>query len=267
MTGIDTAKNILVIDSSYALTVGIAGYEPLFEPDTRSHVERITPMIEQALSVAGLQSSDITDVVCASGPGPYTGLRAGIVAAEAFGFAAHAKVSGVDILKPQALWSALRHRGDDSVSKLTKRYVLAVNDARRKQLYYQLFSVALGSDIAALTVMDIDYPVQIAAIAEKAVESAIGADTGADVVLDVIGQGASKYHELLDELGSRYQLGDVVDGSIVHDGGIEGLTAFAQLAIDDDRRLEPLYLRRPDVSLPPPLKSVLETGKEEKHER
>lgn len=73
----------LVIDTSYGSTVGVVGHEPIVETDSRTHVEKLQVNIAQAVEQAGLQASDITRIVVGVGPAPFTGLRAGIVAAKA----------------------------------------------------------------------------------------------------------------------------------------------------------------------------------------
>lgn len=77
----------LVIDTSYGSTVGVVGHEPIVETDSRTHVEKLQVNIAQAVEQAGLQASDITRIVVGVGPAPFTGLRAGIVAAKALAFA------------------------------------------------------------------------------------------------------------------------------------------------------------------------------------
>lgn len=84
----------LVIDTSYGSTVGVVGHEPIVETDSRTHVEKLQVNIAQAVEQAGLQASDITRIVVGVGPAPFTGLRAGIVAAKALAFATGAQLVG-----------------------------------------------------------------------------------------------------------------------------------------------------------------------------
>ena len=93
----------LVIDTSYGSTVGVVGHEPIVETDSRTHVEKLQVNIAQAVEQAGLQASDITRIVVGVGPAPFTGLRAGIVAAKALAFATGAQLVGQDVLAPQCL--------------------------------------------------------------------------------------------------------------------------------------------------------------------
>jgi len=83
---------ILAIDSSAGTAVGVTTGEGELRGvaqtlDRRSHAEAIGPLIAQALSSAGIGPSDITAVVMGVGPGPFTGLRVGMAAAQSFAWA------------------------------------------------------------------------------------------------------------------------------------------------------------------------------------
>ena len=91
----------LVIDTSFGSTVGIVGREPIVETDSRTHVEKLQVNIARAVEEAGLTPADIEEIVVGIGPAPFTGLRAGIVAAKALAFATGAKLVGQNVLDPQ----------------------------------------------------------------------------------------------------------------------------------------------------------------------
>lgn len=254
---------ILVIDTSYGLSIGVVGQEPLHEADSRQHVEKIEPFIARAVENAGFTPKDVKTVVVGTGPAPFTGLRAGIVSAKAFAFATGAEILGQDVLEPQAWWEMER----SPLGEGEHRLVLAVNDARRKQLYFQLFDVS-ADGVTSLTEMDIQYPPTIVEKVMHTVEAASGANAGSDagddsLTLSVVGHGAQKYSEAWKAFSdSGIAVGDVIDESVLHADGSRGLEIFAQTALakaDRGEKLpaDPLYLRRPDVSLPPPLKPVL----------
>lgn len=158
----------LVIDTSYGSTVGIVGHAPIVETDSRTHVERLQVNIARSLDEAGYQPSDIDTIIVGVGPAPFTGLRAGIVAAKAIAFATGARLVGQNVLDPQhemmrSVMSGsnifdsvdfLAHvprlvspQTQDNVNgavansqeyELNRHVTLCVNDARRKQLYFSL---------------------------------------------------------------------------------------------------------------------------------
>jgi tRNA threonylcarbamoyl adenosine modification protein YeaZ len=83
---------VLAIDTATpAVTAGVVELEQqsttvLAErvtQDARAHGELLTPHVLDAVSRSGITLRDLTAVVCGVGPGPFTGLRAGIVTAAA----------------------------------------------------------------------------------------------------------------------------------------------------------------------------------------
>ena len=83
---------LLAIDTSTtAITVGLHdGASVVAESttlDARAHAEHLAPNIRAALASADAEPGDVTDVVVGIGPGPFTGLRVGIVTGRTFAFA------------------------------------------------------------------------------------------------------------------------------------------------------------------------------------
>ena len=280
----------LVIDTSYGSTVGLVGHRPIIETDSRTHVERLQVNIAKACEQAGIQSSDLTRIIVGTGPGPFTGLRAGIVTAKALAFATGAQLIGQNILDAQALLGIIRNNdgsltpitqqqaqtsddGTDKAETTDRRLILAVNDARRRQLYFELIDAqayrsALQTSqpaeqrrqLATLIRMDIDYPDSIVQRVNQAAKRFH--TVNGDYRIDIIGHGAQRYSDAWNQLEQAYT---ILDASLPEQGK-EGLQAFAELAITQlnggatPAPAEPLYLRRPDVSVPNPLKHVLNHG-------
>ncbi|WP_155763479.1 tRNA (adenosine(37)-N6)-threonylcarbamoyltransferase complex dimerization subunit type 1 TsaB [Mycobacterium asiaticum] len=90
--------------------------------DARAHAERLTPNVLEALADAGLTMADLDAVVVGCGPGPFTGLRAGMATAAAYGHALNVPVHGVCSL--------------DAIGRLTSGEALVVTDARRREIYW-----------------------------------------------------------------------------------------------------------------------------------
>lgn len=90
--------------------------------DARAHAERLTPNVLAALSDAELTMADLDAVVVGCGPGPFTGLRAGMATAAAYGHALGIPVHGVCSL--------------DAIGVLTTGEALVVTDARRREVYW-----------------------------------------------------------------------------------------------------------------------------------
>ena len=242
----------LVIDTSYGSTVGLVGHEPIIETDSRTHVERLQVNISRACEQANIQPQDISRIIVGTGPGPFTGLRAGIVTAKALAFATGAQLIGQNSLDAQVLLGLLR-KEDGSLTSITgeqaqdddpdpdgpHRLILAVNDARRRQLYFQLVDAqaylnALRTSqpveergrIATLIGMDIDYPNNIVQRVNAVVQQlreADGRGRQIDIIVDVIGHGAQRYSQAWNQLEHP---GTVLDASLPEQGE-PGLRAFS----------------------------------------
>jgi tRNA threonylcarbamoyl adenosine modification protein YeaZ len=90
--------------------------------DARAHAERLTPNVLDALADAALTMTDLDAVVVGCGPGPFTGLRAGMATAAAYGHALGIPVRGVCSL--------------DAIGVRTTGDTLVVTDARRREVYW-----------------------------------------------------------------------------------------------------------------------------------
>jgi len=120
---------VLALDTSTpAVTAGIVRREDLsvlaqrVTVDARAHAERLTPNVVAALADAGLTMADLDAVVAGCGPGPFTGLRAGMATAAAYGHALGIPVHGVCSL--------------DAIGVRTTGDTLVVTDARRREVYW-----------------------------------------------------------------------------------------------------------------------------------
>ncbi|WP_112139757.1 tRNA (adenosine(37)-N6)-threonylcarbamoyltransferase complex dimerization subunit type 1 TsaB [Glycomyces dulcitolivorans] len=95
------------------------------EIDSRGHVEKLGPFIEACLAEAGWAAKDVDAVVSGVGPGPFTGLRVGMVTAAAFADGAGIPVYGVCSL--------------DGIGGNTRGRALVATDARRKEVYWAVY--------------------------------------------------------------------------------------------------------------------------------
>lgn len=272
---------VLVVDTSFGSTVAIVGNDAVIEHDSRSHVERLQPNIDRAVAAAGIHLNDIGTIIVGIGPAPFTGLRAGIVTAQALAFATGATLLGQNVLEPQALWMM---KADESLSDIAEQQnkqaihlVLAINDARRKQLYFALYQqtsdaknshtdsvdhahsqfACLTDSLITVMPIDIDYPDNIVARINTYIDD-VANEHDCDIIVDIIGHGVERYQTILQEIA---HLHSAHDGSLL-EAGIEGVRTFAALAMDHARLGDnvdafPLYVRRPDVQIPNPLKRVV----------
>ncbi len=125
---------VLAVDTATpAVTAGVAvvdgaHLEVLGEQvtvDARAHGELLTPHVLAALDAAGHRMSDLDAIVCGTGPGPFTGLRAGMATAAALGHALDVPVHPVCTL--------------DAIAATETGPLLVTTDARRKELYWATY--------------------------------------------------------------------------------------------------------------------------------
>ena len=120
---LDTATPTLV--AGVGRWSGGEGVEVLAEravPSGNRHAELLTPAIRDVLADAGLRMGDLDAIVTGLGPGPFTGLRVGIVTAAALADARGLPVVGVCSL--DAVGSGAR---------------TVVTDARRTEIYWATY--------------------------------------------------------------------------------------------------------------------------------
>jgi tRNA threonylcarbamoyladenosine biosynthesis protein TsaB len=122
---------VLGLDTSTVVNVGLAGGDQVLAQITNAdrmvHVEQLMPAVRDCLSQARVRLGEIGQIVVGLGPGPFTGLRVGVVTAQTL-----AKVSGVEL------------RGICSLDVLAAQFAgqspsaefLVVTDARRREVYW-----------------------------------------------------------------------------------------------------------------------------------
>lgn len=118
--------NVLAIDTSVGVSVAIllsSGVVTQSQSvDHGMQGELTAELISQVVAESGLEISEITDVVVGVGPGPFTGLRVGLVTAGVFAHARNIPVHGICSL--------------DAIAYDFAKPCLVVTDARRKELYW-----------------------------------------------------------------------------------------------------------------------------------
>ena len=210
---------ILAIDTSTS-AIGVAVLAPGAEPvvgvdvDARAHTEKLSPLVRDTLAAAGATPADLGGIAVGTGPGPFTGLRVGLVTALTLGHALGIPVHGVCSLDALAEQALAEH---DDVAE-----VLVATDARRKEVYWARY--ARGSDGAsALTQPAVDRPAEVADDLRT---------------MPTVGRAPMLYPDLFAN-----PLGQLLDV----DPGWLGRVALRRLANGDPLPVEPLYLRRPDA--------------------
>ncbi|MFG2828710.1 tRNA (adenosine(37)-N6)-threonylcarbamoyltransferase complex dimerization subunit type 1 TsaB [Streptomyces sp. NPDC048434] len=197
--------------------------------DARRHGELLLPAVDRVLAEAGLKLDAVSDIVVGVGPGPYTGLRVGLVTAATFGAALGVPVHGLCTL------DGLAH-----ASGLTEPFVVAT-DARRKEVYWARYAAGPStSDSAA--------PRTITRLTEPAVDRP--ADIADQVAgVPAVGAGALLYDTVFT--GVRREAPEHQSA-----GALAALAAGKLAAGEELPPPQPMYLRRPDAQVPANYKVV-----------
>lgn len=121
----DTATPLVTV-ALYDADAGAVVAEHVSERPMK-HAEQLAPLIDRAMGEAGIVRQDLTAIAVGVGPGPFTGLRVGLVTARTLGFVLEIPVYGVcslDVLAVEAV----------DTGTVSGPFVVAT-DARRKEVY------------------------------------------------------------------------------------------------------------------------------------
>lgn len=215
---------VVVVDTSTpAVTAAVVSVEATVgvlalrvTVDARAHGELLAPAITACLGEARASARDVGAIVAGLGPGPFTGLRVGLVTALAMAQALAVPVYGVCSL--------------DGIGGATTGRVLVATDARRKEIYWARYDDGIRVGEPA-----VDRP---ASTAVSVADDVVCAGDGAWLYAEVLGR------PVLDE--PRYPQVAV----------LAALAADRIRAGAPSDAMTPLYLRRPDAVEPGAPKSV-----------
>ncbi|MGW5865966.1 tRNA (adenosine(37)-N6)-threonylcarbamoyltransferase complex dimerization subunit type 1 TsaB [Streptomyces sp. NPDC055239] len=213
LLALDTATPAVTV----ALHDGSSVVAASSQVDARRHGELLLPAVDRVLAEAGLKLDAVTDIVVGVGPGPYTGLRVGLMTAETFGLALGVPVHGVCTL------DGLAHE-----SGIESGPFVVATDARRKEVYWARYA----DPRTRLTEAAVDRPADIA-------DEVAG--------LPAVGAGAVLYPDTFPDARAPEN---------VSAASLASLAARKLAAGEELLAPRPLYLRRPDAQVPKNYKVV-----------
>jgi tRNA threonylcarbamoyl adenosine modification protein YeaZ len=151
------APLVLALDTSTVVNVGLARGDQILATatvsDQMAHVEQLMPLVSECIDAAGIGMADLDQLIVGLGPGPFTGLRVGVVTARVLSYALSLELRGVcslDVLAAQFVGAS------------QSEFAVAT-DARRREVYWARYSplgvrleqprVSRPSDVPSLPVI------------------------------------------------------------------------------------------------------------------
>lgn len=175
------SMKILGIDSSGMVAgvavvqddITIAEYNVNYK---KTHSQTLLPMLDEIVSMLGLDLNELDAIAIAAGPGSFTGLRIGSSTVKGLGYALDKPIVPVPTCHGLAynMWG-------------TDRLICPIMDARRNQVYTGIYSIEEGS----LVVHEEQMAIDIYELIEK-----LGTYKRPVVFL---GDGVPVFHQTLDE--------------------------------------------------------------------
>lgn len=104
-----------------------------------AHAERLMSLVEGSLTKAGMRGMSLDGIAVSIGPGSFTGLRIGLSVAKGLAYATRKPLIAVPTL------AALTEHSVSAAGSFT--HILAALDARRDEVYCQLFRIERGTPV------------------------------------------------------------------------------------------------------------------------
>ena len=93
------APLVLALDTSTVVNVGLARGERVLATatvaDQMAHVEQLMPLVSECVDAAAVRLADVDRLIVGLGPGPFTGLRVGVVTAHVLSYVLRIQLRGV----------------------------------------------------------------------------------------------------------------------------------------------------------------------------
>lgn len=192
---------------------GLRGIAERRTVDPRAHGEKLAPEIEAALADAGVRPRDLGAIVAGLGPGPFTGLRVGLVTAASMGQALGIATYGVCSL--------------DGLGRAAgPGRVLIATDARRREVYFATYSDGvrvLGPDVArpgdvAAAIVRAGTPARSRARNSAATDAAALAESETlEAAISLAGVDAARVASAL----ARAEAADLIGQATARDDGVD----------------------------------------------
>ena len=187
--------------------------------ESNKHTEKVNLLIEELLHLAQIDVTDLKGISVAIGPGSYTGLRVGLSVAKGLAFGLDLPIIEINTL--HSLAYPHRKKG---------KYILAALDARRKEVYMNIFKPDLQplTETYSYIIADPTHP----------------SEWPDPSKLIICGPAAEKMESLLEVNGYTYEKTTCIAANqveIAYDLFLKGVKS--EIAY-----IKPLYLKPPNIT-------------------
>jgi tRNA threonylcarbamoyladenosine biosynthesis protein TsaB len=193
--------------------------------NTQTHSKHLMGMVDQAIGMAGLDIGQIDGISITKGPGSFTGLRIGVIAAKALAAALDIPIVGICTLE------ALAHQGRGHLP-----LVCPMIDARRGEIYWALFRIEKSVFVSQAPACALPVADAIRDIEEPC---------------EFVGNGALLYRDaILDKFGAAatiaWRFSHTIRASTV---ASLGMARLLNGDLDEVETLVPYYIRKSDAEI------------------
>ncbi|MFZ9188917.1 MAG: tRNA (adenosine(37)-N6)-threonylcarbamoyltransferase complex dimerization subunit type 1 TsaB, partial [Algoriphagus sp.] len=182
-----------------------------------AHAEKLLLLVDEVFEKAALSFGDLDAVAVSQGPGSYTGLRIGVSTAKGIAYGLDIPLIGINTLQAMAASQAVE----------LGEFVVAVLDARRKEVYTQTFGDTL-EEITSIESLILEEGV-FASVLEKGKVYFVG--DGVDKVKEEIQHSNAFFPEIWEQSLSAKNMGQLA------------FEKFARQAYEDLAYFVPNYLK------------------------
>jgi tRNA threonylcarbamoyladenosine biosynthesis protein TsaB len=190
----------------------------------KSHSRELPVQARQMMETTGFSFQDLTAVAVAGGPGSYTGLRIGTSFAKGICYANNIPLIGIGSLASMAL-KVRNMAGDDAL-------YLAMMDARRMEVYMEVFNANMETMVPARPVLLEEYDFDALLEARKCY---------------IFGNGSDKARDIITHPNARF-IGDIHPGA--NEMGMLAWKRHEEGSWDDLAYFEPDYLKEFQATKP-----------------
>ena len=218
-----------------------------------SHGASLPGVVDDLLSNAGFKIRDLAAIAVGIGPGSFTGLRIGLSYAKGLAMASGCALIGIPGFDAMAMAARELAGQSDHADIELGGLVAVVVDARKNEFYAALYRV-VADGLEKLTE---DLVVTLEQLASRITEH---------ITEDVTFIGDSKAKDAAILVGTRGHRAAVFETGTLDMRGVSvaaiGAARFTRGEMDRVASLEPLYIRAPEATFKPNLKSPASIGTE-----